>query len=57
MPRLAHVADSEDVSLTEDGKKALISLSGGDMRKVRNTVNNKYSPKWRLYGAKHDTKS
>ena len=21
------------------------------------TVNNKYSPKWRLYGAKHDTKS
>jgi len=38
MPRLAHVADSEDVSLTEDGKKALISLSGGDMRKVLNIL-------------------
>ena len=38
MPRLAHVADSEAVSLTEDGKKALISLSGGDMRKVRNIM-------------------
>ena len=38
MPRLAHVADSEDVSLTEDGKKALISLSGGDMRKVRHIM-------------------
>ena len=34
LPRLEHVADAENVSLTEDGKKALISLSGGDMRKV-----------------------
>ena len=35
MPRLKHVAESENVSLTRDGEKALISLSGGDMRKVK----------------------
>ena len=34
LPRLEHVAEAENVSLTDDGKKALISLSGGDMRKV-----------------------
>ena len=37
MPRLKHVAESENVSLTADGEKALIKLSGGDMRKVKNT--------------------
>lgn len=34
LPRLQHVADAQNVNLTEDGKKALINLSGGDMRKV-----------------------
>ena len=32
MPRLEHVADAEKVNLTEDGKKALMTLSNGDMR-------------------------
>ena len=32
MPRLEHVADAEKVKLTEDGKKALMTLSNGDMR-------------------------
>ena len=36
MPRLKHVAESENVSLTGDGEKALVKLSGGDMRKVKN---------------------
>ena len=51
LPRLEHVADAENVSLTEDGKKALISLSGGDMRKVngssfysRSNLKQKYRP-------------
>ena len=34
IPRLEHVATTENVEVTEDGKKALIALSGGDMRKV-----------------------
>ncbi len=34
LPRLDHVAISENVTVTEDGKKALIALSQGDMRKV-----------------------
>ena len=34
MRRLEHVAESERVNLTEDGKKALITLSNGDMRWV-----------------------
>jgi len=38
LPRLEHVADSESVTVTEDGKKALIALSGGDMRKVLNIL-------------------
>ena len=37
MPRLEHVAESEKVNLTEDGKKALITLSNGDMRWVVET--------------------
>ena len=32
LPRLEHVADAEKVNLTEDGKKALMTLSNGDMR-------------------------
>ena len=34
VPRLQFVADKEKVSMTEDGKKALITLAQGDMRKV-----------------------
>lgn len=32
------MADSENVTVTEDGKQALIALSGGDMRKVLNIL-------------------
>ena len=35
VPRLQFVADEEKVNMTEDGKKALITLAQGDMRKVR----------------------
>ena len=35
LPRLKYVADKEDVKMTEDGEKALITLAQGDMRKVR----------------------
>ena len=38
LPRLQHVAEAENVKLTEDGEKALIGLSGGDMRKVLNIL-------------------
>ena len=38
IPRLEHVATTENVEVTEDGKKALIALSGGDMRKVHNLI-------------------
>ena len=38
LPRLEHVADSEKVEVTEDGKRALIDLSGGDMRKVNSSA-------------------
>lgn len=38
LPRLEHVAESEKVKLTEDGKKALITLSNGDMRRVLNIL-------------------
>ena len=34
LPRLKFVAEQEEVNLTEDGEKALMALSGGDMRKV-----------------------
>ena len=34
LPRLEHVAEEEKVNLTEDGKKALMTLSNGDMRYV-----------------------
>jgi len=38
MPRLEHVAEQEAVPITEDGKKALIRLAKGDMRKVINIL-------------------
>lgn len=38
LPRLNHVVDSEKISVTEDGKKALMTLAGGDMRKVLNVL-------------------
>lgn len=38
LPRMEHVAKCEQVSLTEDGKNALMTLSGGDMRKVINIM-------------------
>jgi len=38
VPRLQFVADEEKVNMTEDGKKALITLAQGDMRKVLNIL-------------------
>ncbi|KAI0208611.1 Replication factor C subunit 5 [Lamellibrachia satsuma] len=38
MPRLEYVIAQEQVSVTEDGKKALITLANGDMRKVLNVL-------------------
>jgi len=38
LPRLEHVAKEEGVNLTEDGKKALMTLSLGDMRRVLNIL-------------------
>ncbi|XP_022814248.1 replication factor C subunit 5 [Spodoptera litura] len=38
VPRLKEVAAAENVKLSEDGIKALLALSGGDMRKVLNTL-------------------
>merc|ERR1739848_117288 len=38
LPRLEHVCQEETVNITEDGKKALITLAGGDMRKVLNVL-------------------
>ena len=43
VPRLEHVATTENVNVTEDGKKALIALSGGDMRKVRANKSNSWA--------------
>ncbi|PAV84663.1 hypothetical protein WR25_00755 [Diploscapter pachys] len=37
-PRVDFVAKKENVNLTESGKKALLNLSGGDMRRVLNTM-------------------
>jgi len=42
LPRLEHVALSEKVPLTEDGKTALMTLSHGDMRKVINIMQSCY---------------
>lgn len=38
LPRLEHVIREENVSVTEDGKKALLTLANGDMRKVLNVL-------------------
>ncbi|XP_014258872.1 replication factor C subunit 5 [Cimex lectularius] len=38
IPRLGFVIEQENVKATEDGKKALIELAGGDMRKVLNIL-------------------
>lgn len=38
IPRLNYVVEQEHLTVTEDGKKALMDLSGGDMRKVLNVL-------------------
>jgi len=38
MPRLEHLIQEEKINVTEDGKKALVDLAGGDMRKVLNVL-------------------
>ncbi|XP_072948774.1 cap-specific mRNA (nucleoside-2'-O-)-methyltransferase 1-like [Epargyreus clarus] len=38
VPRLHEIAAKENVEMSEDGVKALLALSGGDMRKVLNTL-------------------
>ena len=38
LPRLEHVCQAENVDITEDGKKALMTLSNGDMRRVLNIL-------------------
>ncbi|MCL4129406.1 UNVERIFIED_CONTAM: hypothetical protein GTU68_030745 [Idotea baltica] len=37
-PRMEHVIEEERLQVTEDGKKALLTLSEGDMRKVINIL-------------------
>lgn len=38
LPRLDYVIEKEQLDVTDDGKKALMDLSGGDMRKVLNVL-------------------
>lgn len=38
MPRLNHIVKEEEVDITESGKKALLKLSMGDMRRVINVL-------------------
>lgn len=38
LPRLEHVVEAEAIKVSEDGKKALMTLAGGDMRKVLNVL-------------------
>ncbi|KAG7308573.1 Replication factor C (RF-C) subunit [Plutella xylostella] len=38
VPRLQEIAAAEGVEMSDDGMKALLTLSGGDMRKVLNTL-------------------
>lgn len=38
VPRLKEIVAAEDVNMTEDGLKALLMLSGGDMRKILNSL-------------------
>ena len=36
--RLEHVVEREEIDITEDGRKALLRLSGGDMRRTLNIL-------------------
>lgn len=38
VPRLEHVISAENVNVTEDGRKALLTLANGDMRKLLNIL-------------------
>ncbi|XP_047504140.1 replication factor C subunit 5 [Pieris napi] len=38
VPRLQEIVEKEGVKISDDGIKALLTLSGGDMRKVLNTL-------------------
>lgn len=38
LPRLDYVIDQEKLTVSDDGKKALIKLASGDMRKVLNVL-------------------
>ena len=38
LPRLEHVCQEEKINITEDGAKALMNLSQGDMRRVLNIL-------------------
>ncbi|XP_031849382.1 replication factor C subunit RfC3 [Nomia melanderi] len=38
IPRLDNIIKEENLEVSEDGKKALVTLSGGDMRKVLNVL-------------------
>ncbi|XP_050447978.1 replication factor C subunit 5 [Cataglyphis hispanica] len=46
VPRLNYVIEAENLKVTEDGKEALITLSGGDMRKVISVLQST----WFAYG-------
>ena len=47
LPRLDDVIREENLTVSEDGKKALTTLSGGDMRKVLNVLQST----WLAFGA------
>ncbi|XP_043798511.1 replication factor C subunit 5 isoform X2 [Apis laboriosa] len=47
LPRLDIIIKEENLNVTEDGKQALITLSGGDMRKVLNVLQST----WLAFGA------
>ncbi|KAK1124795.1 Replication factor C (RF-C) subunit [Melipona bicolor] len=47
LPRLDTIIKEENLNVSEDGKQALITLSGGDMRKVLNVLQST----WLAFGA------
>ncbi|CAK9815023.1 Replication factor C subunit 5 [Anthophora plagiata] len=47
IPRLNTIIQEENLNVSEDGKQALITLSGGDMRRVLNVLQST----WLAYGA------
>ncbi|XP_057327260.1 replication factor C subunit 5 [Microplitis mediator] len=51
LPRLEHVVAEEKINITEDGKRALMDLSGGDMRKVLNVLQST----WLAFGSVSET--